>query len=138
MRSANHVDAPLREQPPTLSRSWHRIRVAIDQAPNILGLLTLHFTKAQTMRWLSYFLALAFVGFAQALSSSGNRLLVVIDELGDKDKYSKFWGDLECESPSWKGIDTYILGIANQFQREATRSLSIHRNLHHFRSSSMV
>jgi len=49
------------------------------------------------MRWLFSFLALAFVGLVQALSSSGNRLLVVIDEVGDKNKYSKFWGDLECE-----------------------------------------
>lgn len=49
------------------------------------------------MRWLFSILALALLGFVQALSSTGNRLLVVIDELGDKNKYSKFWGDLECE-----------------------------------------
>ena len=47
------------------------------------------------MRWLFTVLAVAFAGIAQALSSSGNRLLVVIDELGDKDKYSNFWRDLE-------------------------------------------
>ena len=40
---------------------------------------------------------LALLGFAQALSVTGNRLLVVLEELGEKNKYSKFWNDLECE-----------------------------------------
>lgn len=30
-----------------------------------------------------------------ALSSSGNRLLVILEELAEKEKYSKFLGDLE-------------------------------------------
>ncbi|KAI9812309.1 MAG: oligosaccharyl transferase glycoprotein complex, beta subunit [Pycnora praestabilis] len=47
------------------------------------------------MRGLLSLLLLALLSVVQALSSSGNRLLVVIEELGDKAKYSKFWGDLE-------------------------------------------
>jgi len=43
-------------------------------------------------------LALALVGIVQALSSTGDRLLVIVDEVGDKGKYSGFWKDLECES----------------------------------------
>jgi len=47
------------------------------------------------MRWLLSFLVLGLLGLTQALSSSGNRLLVVIEEAAEKDKYSQFWGDLE-------------------------------------------
>ena len=47
------------------------------------------------MRWLSYLSLLVLLGIAQALSSSGNRLLVVIEEASEKAKYSTFWGDLE-------------------------------------------
>jgi len=48
------------------------------------------------MRWLFSFLLLALLGVVQALSSSGNRLLVVLEELAEKDKYSEFWKDLQC------------------------------------------
>ena len=47
------------------------------------------------MRWLTSALLLAVLGTVQALSSTGNRLLVVIDQLEDKAKYSNFWSDLE-------------------------------------------
>lgn len=51
------------------------------------------------MRWLVPFYALALLGLVHALSSSGNRLLVVIEEAGDREKYSQFWGDLEGMLP---------------------------------------
>lgn len=47
------------------------------------------------MRWLFSFLLLGFLGLVQALSSSGNRLLVVLEDLTEREKYSKFFGDLE-------------------------------------------
>ena len=47
------------------------------------------------MRWLLSCLVLALVGAVQALSTSGNRLLVVVEEAAEKAKYSKFWADLE-------------------------------------------
>lgn len=47
------------------------------------------------MHWLPQLLCLAFLGLVQALSSTGNRLLVVTEQSAEKDKYSKFWGDLE-------------------------------------------
>jgi len=47
------------------------------------------------MRWLLSLLVAALLGLAQALSSSGRRLLVVIEEASEKAKYSTFWGDLE-------------------------------------------
>lgn len=34
---------------------------------------------------------------AQAVSSSGSKLLVVLEELADKTKYSKYFGDLGGE-----------------------------------------
>jgi len=54
------------------------------------------FTAASNMRWLFSFLLLALLGVVQALSSSGNRLLVVLEELAEKDQYSEFWEDLQC------------------------------------------
>ncbi|MCJ1277352.1 oligosaccharyl transferase glycoprotein complex, beta subunit [Puttea exsequens] len=47
------------------------------------------------MRWLSSLLLVALLGLVGALSSTGNRLLVVIEELSQKAKYSTFWSDLE-------------------------------------------
>jgi hypothetical protein len=46
------------------------------------------------MRWLLSFLLLGFWGACvHALSSSGTRLLVVLEE--DKSLYSTFWADLK-------------------------------------------
>lgn len=42
-------------------------------------------------------LLLGLISLVQALSSTGNRLLVVLEEASDKSKYSSFFGDLECE-----------------------------------------
>jgi oligosaccharyltransferase complex subunit beta len=47
------------------------------------------------MRWLVSFLLLGFLAAVQAASSSGNKLLVVLEELADKTKYSKYFKDLE-------------------------------------------
>lgn len=47
------------------------------------------------MRLFLSFLLLIWSGISQALSSSGNRLLVVLDELTEKDNYSILFGDLE-------------------------------------------
>jgi oligosaccharyltransferase complex subunit beta len=47
------------------------------------------------MRLFLSWLLLAFLGVVSALSSSGSRLLVVLEETGDKDKYSQLWVDLE-------------------------------------------
>jgi len=46
-------------------------------------------------------LLLALVGIVSALSSSGSRLLVVLEETADQDKYSQFWGDLKCKFQHW-------------------------------------
>ena len=51
------------------------------------------------MRWLLSLFVLALLSLVQALSSSGNRLLVVIEEAAEKSKYSKFWTDLEGGTP---------------------------------------
>ena len=54
------------------------------------------------MRWIIYSLLFALLGIVHAISSSGNRLLVVNEEPAEKDKYSKFWADLEGErNNSW-------------------------------------
>ena len=48
-----------------------------------------------SMRWCLSFLSFCFLGVVHALSSSGSRLLVVLEEAAQKDLYSTFWSDLE-------------------------------------------
>ena len=50
------------------------------------------------MRWCLSLLLFGFLAVVHALSSSGNRLLVVLEDEAEKDAYSTFWGDLEGES----------------------------------------
>ena len=38
------------------------------------------------------------LGIVQSLSSTGNKLLVVLEEAADQDKYLKLWGDLQGAS----------------------------------------
>lgn len=47
------------------------------------------------MRWLLSFLVLALVAVVRAASFTGNRLLVVLDEQAEREKYSVFLDDLE-------------------------------------------
>ncbi len=47
------------------------------------------------MRYFLSLLLLGLVSLVQAVSISGNRLLVVIEEAAEKVKYSTFWKDLE-------------------------------------------
>lgn len=49
------------------------------------------------MKGLLSILLFALVGAVSALSSVGNRLLVILEEASEKDKYSKFWADLESK-----------------------------------------
>ena len=49
------------------------------------------------MRWFLSLLLLGLFAAVNALSHSGNRLLVVLEESAEKEKYSKFLGDLEGE-----------------------------------------
>lgn len=58
--------------------------------------------EASKMRWLLSFLLLGFWGAVHALSSSGNRLLVVLEE--DKGLYSTFWEDLEGKATANLGL----------------------------------
>ncbi|KAG9625476.1 hypothetical protein KCU64_g19258, partial [Aureobasidium melanogenum] len=62
-------------------------------------------------------LLLGLVSLVQALSSTGNRLLVVLEEAADKSKYSSFFGDLESrgytityESPKSKTLSLFKHG----------------------------
>lgn len=50
------------------------------------------------MRWCLSFLLFCFLAVVHALSSSGNRLLVVLEDATQKDLFSTFWGDLEGRS----------------------------------------
>jgi oligosaccharyltransferase complex subunit beta len=49
------------------------------------------------MKTLLSLCVLLLAALASAVSSSGSRLLVVLDDLADKASYSKFLGDLESE-----------------------------------------
>ncbi|KAF2758947.1 dolichyl-diphosphooligosaccharide-protein glycosyltransferase [Pseudovirgaria hyperparasitica] len=69
------------------------------------------------MKWLLSFLLLALLGAVQAASSSGNRLLVLVEELADRDKYSQFLSDLQARgfsidysTPKSSGISLFRHG----------------------------
>jgi oligosaccharyltransferase complex subunit beta len=47
------------------------------------------------MRWCLTLLAFCFLAVVHALSSSGSRLLVVLEDAAEKELYSKLWADLE-------------------------------------------
>lgn len=51
------------------------------------------------MRSFLSFLLLLWLGIAQAISHSGNRLLVVLEDMKEKDNYSIFFSDLESRQP---------------------------------------
>lgn len=61
-------------------------------------------TTTIKMRWFLSLLLLGLFAAVNALSSSGNRLLVVLEELEEKGKYSKFLGDLEGMCPPERRI----------------------------------
>ena len=64
------------------------------------------------MRWFFSLLLIGLFGFVSALSSSGNRLLVVLEELEDQDKYSTFFKDLKGKQPwgPFNSIFVYEIG----------------------------
>ena len=72
------------------------------------------------MRWLFSFFLLTLLGLVQALSSSGNRLLVVIEEAAEKSKYSKFWTDLEGKAHCFAGnvafVANTVIGLRARLQ----------------------
>ena len=47
------------------------------------------------MRLLVSFVFLAILGAVQALSSSGDRLLAVLEDISEKASFSQLWSDLE-------------------------------------------
>ena len=75
------------------------------------------------MRWSLCFLFWGFLSLVRGLSSSGNRLLVVIEEAAQQTKYSQFWSDLKGASGSVETLATY-LRIAN-FSRCARTGLFV-------------
>ena len=42
------------------------------------------------------FLLLGLLGLVSAKSAIGDRILVVLEDGGEKNLYSQFWADLEC------------------------------------------
>ncbi|KAH6657048.1 Dolichyl-diphosphooligosaccharide--protein glycosyltransferase subunit WBP1 [Truncatella angustata] len=69
------------------------------------------------MRSLVSFLLLLLAAVAQAVSSSGERLLVILDDVAEKAGYSKFFGDLEArgfkiayETPKSESLNLFKLG----------------------------
>lgn len=49
------------------------------------------------MRSLLSLVLFLFAALVSAASTAGNRLLVVLDNIEEKDAYSIFFGDLSCE-----------------------------------------
>ncbi|KAF9891186.1 oligosaccharyl transferase glycoprotein complex, beta subunit [Aspergillus nanangensis] len=69
------------------------------------------------MRWSLSFFLFGFLAAVHALSSSGNRLLVVLEDASEKDSFSMFWSDLEArgynldfQSPKSDQLSLFELG----------------------------
>ncbi|PYI01357.1 Dolichyl-diphosphooligosaccharide-protein glycosyltransferase 48kDa subunit [Aspergillus sclerotiicarbonarius CBS 121057] len=69
------------------------------------------------MQWSLSFLLFCFLAVVHALSSSGNRLLVVLEDAAEKDLYFTFWSDLEArgydlvfQSPKSDQLSLFDLG----------------------------
>ncbi|KAK0655902.1 Dolichyl-diphosphooligosaccharide--protein glycosyltransferase subunit WBP1 [Cercophora newfieldiana] len=69
------------------------------------------------MRSLVSFVVLLFVAVVSAISTTGNRLLVVLEDVAEKEGYSKFLGDLEgrgfklsIETPKSESLSLFHLG----------------------------
>lgn len=82
------------------------------------------------MRWCPSFLLFCFLAVVHALSSSGSRLLVVLEDAAQKDLYSTFWGDLEgwfCASQVWDGYadDGEARGYSLSFESPKNEKLSL-------------
>ena len=63
------------------------------------------------MRWCLSFLLFCFLVVVHAVSSSGNSLLVVLEDATQKELYSTFWGDLEGMSCFGKEWEWYSDGL---------------------------
>ena len=55
------------------------------------------------MRWLFSFLVAALLGLVRAVSFTGGRLLVILEETAEKEKYGVFLGDLESKYAFFAG-----------------------------------
>ncbi|KAI1379002.1 Dolichyl-diphosphooligosaccharide-protein glycosyltransferase 48kDa subunit [Hypoxylon crocopeplum] len=69
------------------------------------------------MKSLISFVVLLFAALVHAISSHGDRLLVVLEDVAEKEDYSKFLGDLEgrgfqvsYETPKSEGLSLFHLG----------------------------
>lgn len=49
------------------------------------------------MKWLLSLLLCALLGAVQALSTTGSRLLVILEEQSEREKYNVFLEDLNCK-----------------------------------------
>lgn len=66
--------------------------------------IALH-TTPFTMRLRIIGLLLGLLSIVSALSATGSKLLVILEEESEKNKYSEFWADLESEHSSSKPLD---------------------------------
>jgi hypothetical protein len=95
---------------PNHKASWQRYTFWISPYKNI-GLTTHHRNTSHSvtnMRSSLFSLFLTLVGFVSALSSSGNRLLVVLEDAAQKDLYSKLWTDIKGKSKLRNSIFTAL------------------------------
>lgn len=83
-----------RQRPPTRWLELHDSSTQL-RAKHWIASSIAHHTSP-VMRWLAAALWLGLLGIAQALSATGSRVLVIVEE-ADKSKYSTFWDDIEGE-----------------------------------------
>jgi hypothetical protein len=81
------------------------------------------------MKLFFSWLLLTLLGVVSALSSSGSRLLVVLEDTSEKEKYSQFWGDLEGKETHISPCEGLRTAIASSKLSAILRQLSGMKNL---------
>ncbi len=115
--------------------TWQRIRRLIASQSRIDGKAEL--TVSKKMRSLLSFLLLGLLGLVGALSCTGNRLLVVIEDLLEKERYTTFWRDLEGGQDLMDRVPMQVLAYILP-QIEVTRFPLSHPRTRSFRCSGMA
>lgn len=76
------------------------------------------------MRWLFSFLLFTILGAVRALSSSGSRLLVVLEDENERDKYGVFLEDLASKCRTLVTENQTCISVLNRSKMPGRREMS--------------
>lgn len=110
---------PARRNVSLVQINWHCIPLHIDPLHPLTGA-----DLADKMRSALSLLLFYLASVVTALSAVGSRLLVVLEDSAEKEKYTQFLGDLECKELRYHNRPNGNWTDANIQQQEASKSAS--------------